>query len=93
MKHLLVRPGQVVQERARLDRLVGDRVLLARARRGLEDVVDAVVDRIEAGEEARPAGPARPLTPKSKQLVKPPRGRSHDIVEAVRETGWTRRLA
>jgi hypothetical protein len=57
-QHALVRGREVVQERARLDRLVGDRVLLVRARDGLEDVVDAVIDRIDAGQEARPRGPA-----------------------------------
>ena len=55
---LLARGGEVVEERARLDRLVGDRVLLVGARHGLEDVVDAVVHRVDAGEEGRPGRPA-----------------------------------
>ena len=50
--------GEVVEERSRLDRLVGHRVLLVRARHGLEDVVDAVVHRVDAGQEARPGRPA-----------------------------------
>ena len=54
---LLAGRGEVGQERALLDRLVGDRVRLVGAGDGLEDVVDAVVGRVDAGQEARPRGP------------------------------------
>ena len=55
---LLAGRGEVVEERPRLDRLVGDRVLLVRPGDGLEDVVDAVVHGVDAGQEARPRAPA-----------------------------------
>ena len=48
---------EVVEEHPRLDRAVGDRVLLVGARLGLEDVVDAVVVGIDPGQER---GPGRP---------------------------------
>jgi hypothetical protein len=48
---------EVVEERPRLDRLIGDRVLLVGARLRLEDVVDAVVVGVDAGQER---GPGRP---------------------------------
>jgi hypothetical protein len=48
---------EVVEERPRLDRAVGDRVLPVGARLRLEDVVDAVVVGVDAGQER---GPGRP---------------------------------
>ncbi len=55
---VLLRRGQVIEERARLDRLVGDRVGLVGAGHRLQDVVDAVVHRVHPGEEGRPGRPA-----------------------------------
>src|SRR4029453_18066157 len=48
---------EVLDEGPLLDRAGGDRVLLVGARDGLEDVVDAVVGRVHAGQERRPSGP------------------------------------
>ena len=45
---------EAVEERPRLDRAVGDRVVLVGARLRLEDVVDAVVVGVNPGEERRP---------------------------------------
>ncbi len=48
---------EVLDERPLLDRAVGDRVLLVRSGDGLEDVVDAVIGRVDTRQERRPGRP------------------------------------
>ena len=55
---VLARGGQVIEERARLDRLVRDRVGLVGAGHRLQDVVDTVVHRVHPSQEGRPRRPA-----------------------------------